>query len=227
LAKVIPVIHFEDHKQALRNARLAFRLGADGVFLIHMSCHDLELDEPAQAIKAEFPERFVGTNRLSMDPQTAIRRDFALGLDGTWADRCGINTDRMGDTASIIAALKEVRTHNPDFAFFGSVAFKGQRRENDPAQAALLAHHCGFIATTSGPGTGIPADFEKLDSMRRALGDNPLAIASGVDPDNVAAHLRYVTHILVATGISKSFHEFDEDKLERLIGIVRENHFHA
>lgn len=53
---------------------------------------------------------------------------------------------------------------------------------------------------------------------RAAIGnDAPLAIASGVTPDNVSAFLPHVSHILVSTGVSASFHEFDPARLRALV----------
>jgi predicted TIM-barrel enzyme len=81
----------------------------------------------------------------------------------------------------------------------------------------MLAASMGFLPTTSGAATGQPADRNKLGAMRAALGSGPLGIASGVTPENVAAHRGLVTHILVSTGISNSFYTFDEESLRSLI----------
>lgn len=57
--------------------------------------------------------------------------------------------------------------------------------------------------------------------MKEALGDLPLAIASGITPDNIKRYLPYADCYLVATGISKSFTELDEARLRALVGRVR------
>lgn len=201
---VLPVIHHHSDDASFAAADIAFAAGCPGVFLIHMGGRDAMLDAPARAIKAHRPDKFVGTNRLSMEPAAAIRHDASLGLDGTWSDSPGISTlPRFArDLAPISAAIAEAQAANPAFAFFASVAFKYQPAEPDPAAAALIATAQGWIATTSGEGTGVAADMGKLSTMRAALRTAPLAIASGVTPENVAEHARYVSHILVATGIS-------------------------
>ena len=57
--------------------------------------------------------------------------------------------------------------------------------------------------------------------MRQALGTFPLALASGVTPENVTDYLPFVDCFLVATGISKSFTELDPAKVTGLVENVR------
>ena len=57
--------------------------------------------------------------------------------------------------------------------------------------------------------------------MKAALGDFPLAIASGITPDNVADYLPFSDCYLVATGIGRSFEEFDPQLVKRLVQNVR------
>jgi predicted TIM-barrel enzyme len=73
------------------------------------------------------------------------------------------------------------------------------------------------VVTTSGPGTGIAAARAKIVAMKEAVGGFPLAIASGITPDNVADYLDVADCFLVATGISRSFTELDPEKTRTLI----------
>lgn len=105
--------------------------------------------------------------------------------------------------------------------FYGSVAFKYQAPEPDPAGAAVQALKLCMLPTTSGPGTGHAPDVEKARSMAAAVARGPLggelAVASGMTPENVSAFLPYFTHFLVATGVSKDEHHFDEARLVQFI----------
>lgn len=226
IPKIFPVIHYHDADSTMRQAEIAFHAGCAGIFLIHMFGQDHFLDSPAVTIKARWPERFVGTNRLSMSSAAAIVLDAALGLDGTWSDRPDVHSDPtlVGDVASIADVLNDIHRTRPDFSFFSSVAFKYQAPEPDPASAARIATSLGWIPTTSGIATGVAADIAKLKAMRETLPEEaPLAIASGVTPENVRAHARYVTHILVATGISLPDRDvFDPTRLARLVAALQE-----
>lgn len=217
-ARIMAVIHHRDEHTTLANAAIAATAGCDGVFLIQMEGRDELIDGPAVRVKAMFPELLVGTNRLSTHPLDAISRDVQLGLDATWCDDPGVRSSGMSPLATEISSkVRQVQAVRPDYLYFGSVAFKTQEHDDDPAAAALIAHQAGFIATTSGPQTGTAPSIEKLRVMSSALGTRPLAVASGVSPDNVDAISPFVTWILVATGVSKTFHEFDPEKLQDLV----------
>ncbi|WP_321935477.1 hypothetical protein [Paraburkholderia sp. J8-2] len=214
---IIPVIHFDSEAQAMRNAARAFDAGCDGVFLIHMEGLNDLLTPVALRMKSRWPEKLVGINYLGEDPAKALHANVANGLDMTWTDLQLTHSSNAPWTcaAMIHAALLEAPSHR----FFSGVAFKHQRPEPNPETAARMADKFGFVATTSGVATGAAAEVEKVARMREALGDAPLAIASGITPENVHKYVPYVSHILVATGVSESFHEFDYEKLHRMRSI--------
>jgi len=212
MAVVVPVIHHIDLATTLANAEIAAAAGCDGVLLIQMDGRDHELDAPAVEVKRLFPALRVGTNRLVMEPREAVDRDRGLGLDCTWSDSPGVTSRAVGRRAEAAA-----RAANRAYRFYGSVAFKGQPHEPDPARAAVAAAALGWVVTTSGPATGIAPEVGKLRAMREAIPD-----ASGVAPDNASLIAPLVDEILVATGISRSFHEFDPSRLSALMDVVRE-----
>lgn len=216
--RIMAVIHHRDDATSHANAALAAAKGCHGVFFIHMQARDALIDAPAVAAKRAFPELIVGTNRLSTHPCAALRRDVELGLDATWCDNPGVYSHSVEPLALTIAdELDRIRRTNPDHLYFGSVAFKTQSEDPDPPAAAVAAADLGWIATTSGVATGSAPDPEKLRSMKAALGDRPLAVASGVDPDNVTVLGPHLDWVLVATGVSKDFYSFDPDRLGRLV----------
>ena len=217
------VIHHLDDATSLANAALAASCAFDGVFVIHMKGQDTVIDAPAVAIKRAFPELLVGTNRLATHPGAALRRDVELGLDATWCDNPGVYSHSVEPLAlSIADELKSIRENRPEHLYFGSVAFKTQGEDPDPPAAGVAAAGLGWIATTSGVATGSAPDASKLRDMKAALGDRPLAVASGVSPDNIAELGPHLDWILVATGISRDFHHFDPDRMTRLAAGVRE-----
>ena len=108
-----------------------------------------------------------------------------------------------------------------DGLYFGGVAFKYQRPVEDLTRAARLAVRYMDVVTTSGPGTGIAAARDKIAEMKEAVGGFPLAIASGITPENVSDYLDVTDCFLVATGISRSFTELDLQKVCMLIEQVR------
>ena len=88
-------------------------------------------------------------------------------------------------------------------------------------QAATKAARYMDVVTTSGPGTGHAASPDKISVMKHALGDHPLAIASGITPENVSDYLDIADCFLVATGIGKSFEELDAELVNALVQKIR------
>lgn len=227
--EVWPVIHLAGLDLALSNAAIARACGCPGVFLIQMEGYDDEIAPAAMAVRARFPDLKIGANFLSLRADEALRRSLALGLDATWADAPGVRSDRTQPWV-LESLVPQLQAH-PQHLFFGSVAFKYQPVDADPPAAALRAAELGMVPTTSGSATGIAPAADKLHAMRLALNQaqaqtraqaqaqpcTPLAAASGITPDNVYELGRFLTHILVATGVSKSFHELDEQALRRLV----------
>ena len=217
---VLPVIHVESEEQALRNARIARAAEADGAFLINHSMDHQRLLAIHHRVFQHFPDWWIGVNCLYLDPEEVFRL-VSDEVVGVWADDAAID-ERSSEQpiAAEIAAARECSGWAG--LYFGGVAFKYQRPVEDLASAARIAMRYMDVVTTSGPGTGIAAEREKIVAMREATGDFPLAIASGITPDNVGDYLEVADCFLVATGISRSFSEIDAGRLHRLLARVRE-----
>lgn len=203
---VLPVIHVVGLGQAVRNVEVALAAGADGVFLISHTYENEDLLRIVRVLKVSSPPFFVGLNLLGLSSMHAYEDAFNAGANGLWVDNpkgAGINLKNQG------------------LLYFGGVAFKTQPRvpDEDLAQHVQGASETMDVVCTSGPSTGVPEDARRLRIMSNALvGRAPLAVASGVTPHNVQEHLDAgVRAILVATGVSKDFHELDPQLLAALV----------
>ncbi len=219
MTSIIPVIHYADDEQAMRNAARAFDAGCEGVLLIEMRGRDSLLPDVARAIKSRWEDRLVGVNMLGAEPERALEWSLDLGLDMTWTDeQLTHSSDGDADEARRVRTLL---SRHPDHLFFCGVAFKHQRHEPDPVWAARAAVDLGFIPTTSGSATGVAAEVDRIAAIREGLeADAPLGIASGITPENAASFSPFLSHILVATGVSSTFHEFDPLLLRKLVHAV-------
>ena len=226
--EVWPVIHLLDEATALDNARMALAAGCTGVFVISMEGNDEAIDPVAHAIRELYPRLRVGVNYLSLPAPEALERSLREGHAATWADVPGVRSDEVSASAYALERLLRLRPRarpgEPQHLFFGSVAFKYQAPDPVPGQAAVLATRFGMIPTTSGEATGVAPPARKLSLMRSALDvafssslRSPLALASGVTPDNVSELAPFLTHVLVATGISSDFYTFDEQLIRQLV----------
>jgi hypothetical protein len=216
---VLPVIHVVSQEQAHRNADIARRAGALGVFLINHSMGSGELLAIHESTSRLLPDWWIGVNCLDLSPVDVVRR-VSYKVAGIWSDNAMIleTEHEQPEADEVMATIRE--TGWPGL-YFGGVAFKYQRHVDDLSQAARTARQYMDVVTTSGPETGKAAHVEKIRAMKAALGDFPLAIASGITPENVQDYLPFSDCYLVATGVSDSFEEFNPDRVRALLNVVR------
>ncbi|MBI3987468.1 MAG: adenine phosphoribosyltransferase [Lentisphaerae bacterium] len=216
---VLPVIHVESLEQALRNVRIAHDAGADGVFLINHGSSSSDLLAVHEEVWKEYPDWWVGVNCLDLNPSEVFAR-VSEHVAGVWADNAMIDENRE-DQFGAKAILEAKQKSGWKGLYFGGVAFKYQRQVNKLRPAARIASRYMDVVTTSGPGTGKAADVEKIRDMKNAIGDFPMAIASGITPENVVDYLDIADGFLVATGISSNFTELDAGRVKALVRAVR------
>jgi predicted TIM-barrel enzyme len=118
--------------------------------------------------------------------------------------------------------IKKYFSYHRNWAVFASIDFKYQSPAQDLEGATLSASTMYEVTVTSGPATGEAPTVEKLQRMRKAAGDDSnIALASGVTAENIREFLPYVDTFMVATGVSKDFHELDDAKIRELHDILR------
>ena len=225
----LAVIHVVNETQALRNANLVLDEGADGVFLIsHGTISDEELINIYRYVNAtlrtKFKDPFVGLNCLSISGQDVFKL-IPNYLSGIWLDNLGIQHDReyQYGPGCILEARKKREASGWSGLLFGGVAFKHQKAvsyENLPKTSQISTEFCDVV-TTSGEATGRAPQVKKIRLIRGAVGDFPVAIASGITPENVKEFMPFADCFLVATGISNSFTELDPVKVRTLSEAIR------
>ncbi len=170
-------------------------------------------------VHRELPDWWIGVNCLDLAPSEVFHK-ISPEVSGVWVDNAMVD-ERVAEQPMAAAILESRIQSGWPGLYFGGVAFKYQRQVQDLAGAAQMAKQYMDILTTSGPGTGQAAPREKIKAIRDALGDFPLAIASGITPDNVQDYLDVADCFLVATGISSSFTELDPSLVRALVVAVR------
>ena len=217
-----PVIHVVNLRQALQETDIAVGAEADGVFLIshHGATDPNRLVEIYEQVKDEFPDVWVGINLLGV-PITDL---FGYGLeqvDGIWTDNAQVSPDPNVANPKAEEFLRQSKDwHGLNF---GGVAFKYQKNfHDDPALAAAAAVPYVDVITTSGPGTGHAPKVEKLAKMRSAVGDHPIAIASGISAKNIEPFLQLVNCFLVSSSITNHLDQLDFRKTHELSKIIHQ-----
>jgi uncharacterized protein len=174
-------------------------------------------------MRSRFPELWIGVNFLAVTGKDAfpILGDLAsqgCRVDAYWADDARIDED--GDTTEADDIARIRADSGWTGLYFGGTAFKKQRpvAPQRYADAATQAMPYMDVVTTSGAATGAAADLQKVQTFRRALGDRPMAIASGITPENAASYAD-VDCFMVATGINApgNFYDIDSIRLNALM----------
>jgi uncharacterized protein len=217
---LLPIIYAVSREQALANARVARDGGTDGVFLLgHGAITDDELLEIYLDVRTAHADWWVGLNCLSWKPEKLFA-SVGERVQGVWVDDALIEESANDQPAARRVAGVQ-RENGWGGLYFGGIAFKYQRPVRDPAAAARNAKPWMDVVTTSGPGTGCAASPSKIRAMKEAIGDFPLAVASGVTPENVTDYLPWADCFLTATGVSYTFEELDPARVRDLVRVVR------
>ncbi len=218
---VLPVIHAEGDAQCLRNVAIARAAGADGVFLIN---HGIPVDDLLALhamVVAAHPGWWIGVNCLGLAPEEIFAR-VGPEVAGVWVDDARIDERLAGADQPDADAIAKARGDARDRPlYFGGFAFKYQRAVDDLYRGAFIATRYMDVVTTSGPGTGAAADAAKIAQIKQGAGLHPVAIASGITPENVGDYLAHADVFLVASGISSSFTELDPARVAALVERVR------
>jgi predicted TIM-barrel enzyme len=226
---VTPVIHVLDREQAQRNIAIAAKAGAAGVFLINHDFPKEQLLPILGDLRAEWPGLWLGVNFLAVTGREAFPILSELQAQGCPVDAYWADDARMDERADVQAEAEEITRIRAGSGwtgmYFGGVAFKKQRPV-DPSQnhrSAEIARPFMDVVTTSGIATGQEAEDGKIADFRAGLGDAPLALASGITPENAARYGRDVDCFLVATGINRDgdFYNIDPARLDALLTVTR------
>jgi len=211
----LPVIHVQEEYLARRSVNIARENGADGVFLINHSISSDKLHGIYGLVRRDHPDWWIGMNCLDMSAEVSLAT-APEDLSAVWSD--GITTPSW---------YRELRYAQKGWTglYFGGVAFKYRPsvKEQCLALVALSATECTDVITTSGEETGLPPSVKKIRIMRDAIGDFPLAIASGISAENVGQFLPYVDTFLVASSIAESFYVPDAKKTRELADLIHAN----
>eukprot|EP01083_Nonionella_stella_P035594 97108_1 len=249
---VLPVIHVANPshsgKSAMegieKNITLILKYKFHGCFLINHGFRPTLLVPIIQAVRATYPNLWIGANFLGCigDEFDFMHKHKLLNvLDGLWIDDGGIYYSYRSQDQSIVSQggsnrLKKYKKYQWNGLYFGGIDFKYKKQinKNDYKNVSDYIEKCKHLGQfvslnrfmdcicTTGKGTGKAADVEKIKAFKDGCDTNgsKLSIASGVTPQNVHNYLPFVDAILVATGISQDFHNFSEVKMKAMRDVL-------
>jgi predicted TIM-barrel enzyme len=152
-------------------------------------------------------------------PILATLAEEGCRIDAYWADDARV--DERGNYQTEAETISRIRqTCGWHGLYFGGTAFKKQRQvdASNYASAARIASSYMDVVTTSGIATGNAAKISKITTFRDSLPNTPIALASGITPDN-ATDYAMIDCFMVATGINiaDDFYNIDPKKLRLLM----------
>ncbi len=220
----LAALHVHSREQVIREVKkILTPRGAHGVILVNNGLYvssdkDVypNLFDITTAVKETYPGYIVGINPLDLGIAKALDRCLyekasymtvwgqdTIPFDLLWHDDCGIQ-EKDGSIVvdnEFSHFADEAKRFGPPMLRYGSVAFKYKKQPNN-LQAVIEEAAKYFSALiTSGAGTGIAADIEKIKRIKSFVGDIPLGIASGVTAENAAQYAPYVDIFIVGTSL--------------------------
>ena len=102
--------------------------------------------------------------------------------------------------------------------YFGPINFKHQA-QFEPEQLGVpigKVRKYLDVMTTSGPRTGVAADPAIVELIKIIAEKHPVALASGVTPENISEYINNIDLAIVATWISKDYWNLHPDKVLEL-----------
>jgi predicted TIM-barrel enzyme len=218
---ILPVVHIDGISQTIDDIGIAKDAGCDGVFLINMNGTGFDPLESAYTFaRREYPDFWIGLNPLLKQPSAAFMIAPA-GLNGIWNDNAMILEDST-EQPFAEAALEARAQRDPNILYFGGVDFKYQQKAINPARVARIAASYMDVVTTSGTATGSAPTAEKVNTMKDALPETPLALASGLNRDNIHLFKRADAFLIASSlHLSKEKEVFDPTKMADFVDKVR------
>lgn len=170
----------------MENVEIAIEVEVDGIFLINHQVLHPELFKIGRTIKETFPGIWMGINCLDLTPHEIFSKIPDV-IDGIWVDNAGIRENKS-EQKYAEQKLELQRRIGWKGLYFVAVAFKYQKPVKDLERTAKIASNYMDVVTTSGPGTGMTPETQKIRKMADAIDSNEnavLGIASGITPENV------------------------------------------
>jgi len=219
----IPVIHLLRIEHALTNVEIVYKY-CDCAMLVNNYCSSDVLIEAVDAIKAKYPNKWLGINILE-DIGTLFflfgKTDICKKINGLWMDNSFItdfDLEYQQIPRQILTTLKNACFEG---VYFGSVFFKYVPMGGDTDKILKNATQLVDIVTTSGDGTGIPIPVNKIRKIHSSVGKtNYVAVCSGITATNIRSISDFCDIFVVGTAINDSNHNIVVSKLLELNTII-------
>jgi len=199
---LLPVLSCYTTEQFMKNiGTLLSHSVIDGVWIESANCTSDVLHEVIAAFKITYPGRWIGINLIGETFMAVVEFLKKSTPDGIWMDRSYLTDADYQTLPNLI--LDFFHRSGWTGLYFGGVLFKYVNTQvADEDKLCQNAREYMDVLTTSGVGTGIAIDKEKLIKIKSSVGDKQVvAVASGITAENIDIIKDYCDIYMLRTAI--------------------------
>ncbi len=216
---LLPVLACHNLPQFQENISRLYPLFQDrkifGIWLISSNTDNEVLIETINWIRLYYPDLWVGINLVGENIIKVLKFVKKNNPDGIWIDNSNVSDHGYQNLPNIL--IDQIKRMNWKGLYFGGVLFKYIAVTGDPEKIVENASQYMDVLTTSGKATGVPIELEKLQFIQQHKKDILVAVASGIDADNINELKHYCQIFIVRSSIVDKDNNIQLEKLDKLI----------
>lgn len=189
----------------------------DGIIIINTNCSLDILFNTLNIMKNKYPDLWIGINILGYNIFEVLNYLTEITMvNGLWIDNSYVTDKDYQNIPEII--INHFKNISWDGLYFGGTLFKYIKYSGDTNKICSNSIPYMDIITTSGDGTGIPIEINKLQNIYNIIDNKrPIALASGITSDNIDIIKEYVDIFIVGTYIVDDNYNININNLNLLI----------
>lgn len=220
---ILPVLSCYNELQFKRNINNLYSYFQDrrinGIWLLTTNSDIETITKVLIWTKDKYPDFWVGVNLIGHIPKV-LNFLSVVSPDGLWVDNSHL-TDKTNQNIPEIV-IDQFKRLNWKGLYFGGVLFKYNHYMGDPLKILDKANEYMDVLITSGEGTGIEIELDKIKFIKDNTKTNILvANASGITPENVYKIKKFCNIFVVRSSIVDKRNNIDMNKLDKLIDSIK------
>jgi len=216
---LLPVLSCENEEDFYYNIDILYEYynnnKISGIFILSTFVDIETITNIYNETKKKYADLWVGVNLIGENIFKVYNFIKLNNPDGIWIDNSYLfDINKLGFAE---LTLNQFEKYNWNGLYFGGYMFKYQINCNtyDNKLIKLLNQYLDIL-TTSGDGTNIEISDEKLNYISNESVQIPIAIASGVNNNNLEKHIEKCNIIIIRSSIVDSNENIDKEKLDEI-----------
>ncbi len=190
-----------------------------GLWLMTTNTEIKVIIEVIKWVRENYKNLWIGVNLIGENIINVLQFIKNNNPDGIWVDNSYIKKNCNFDIPNLI--LDQFDKLKWKGLYFGGVMFKYQNNDNTDIETLKEVHKYMDVLTTSGNGTGISIDIDKLNYIHDNSKDHILtAVASGINSNNIKFIKDKCDIFIVRTSLVNDNNDIILEKLDDLINAL-------